>query len=248
MNRGAFDAFSFCSGPRSRAMANRATSYGGSKRLHPPYDVRAEQVVNATRSASFEDRLLLRHEGGDRGPVVARSRRSPASSGSRTPAPPRRSALRRRRPTAASRPAPRSGRWRAERQSPARWPRGPTAGTTRVARPSASESSAGMVRREVEQLDRLGPADQSLQVVAGARVAGERDVGEREVEAGGVGQDAQVAGECQARAGTGRDAVDRSEDRFRHGGERGHDRVVVLVDGAEQRPRWTRCSGARCAP
>ena len=69
--------------------------------------------------------------------------------------------------------------------------------------------------REVEQLDRLGPADQPLQRQARAGVAGQRDVGEGQVEAGGVGHDPQVAGEGQARAGAGGDAVDRGDHRLR---------------------------------
>ena len=51
---------------------------------------------------------------------------------------------------------------------------------------------------------------------------------EREVEAGGVGQHPEVAGEREARAGPGRDAVDRGDHRLRHRRQRGDDRVVVL--------------------
>ena len=90
------------------------------------------------------------------------------------------------------------------------------------------------------------------QVVAGAGVAGERDVGEGEVEAGRVGEDPQVAGERQAGARTGGDAVDRRDDRLGHRRQRGDDRVVVLVDGGEQlrrcrrtRSSWT-CSLRSC--
>ena len=109
------------------------------------------------------------------------------------------------------------------------------AGTTCVASPRASASSACDRAREVEQLDRLGPPDQPLEGEARAGVARERDVGEGEVEAGRVGHDPQVAGEGQARARAGGHAVDRGDHRLGHPDERGHDRVVVLVDGAEQR-------------
>ena len=88
--------------------------------------------------------------------------------------------------------------------------------------------------REVEQLHRLGRPDQPLQRVAGAGVAGERDVGEGKVEAGGVGDDAQVARERERRTGAGGDAVHRGDHRLLHRRQRQHGRVVVPLDGREQ--------------
>ena len=88
---------------------------------------------------------------------------------------------------------------------------------------------------EVEQLERLRPADEALEGPARAGVAGERHAREGEVEAGGVGQHAQVAGEGQARPRAGGDAVDGGDDGLGHRGDRLDDRVVVLLDGVEER-------------
>ncbi len=71
-------------------------------------------------------------------------------------------------------------------------------------------------------------------MVARAGVARERHVGERQVEAGRVGHEPQVAGEGEAGSRAGGDAVDRRDHRLGHAGERGHDRVVVVLDGREE--------------
>ena len=60
------------------------------------------------------------------------------------------------------------------------------------------------------------------------------DVGEGQVEAGGVGDEPQVAGEGEAGPGAGRHAVDGRDHRLGHAGQRRDDRVVVRVDGVEQ--------------
>ena len=86
----------------------------------------------------------------------------------------------------------------------------------------------------VEELDRLGGADQSLEGERGPGVAGEGNAGEGEVVAGGVGQDPQVAGEREGGARAGRHAVDGCDHRLGHARKRGDDGVVVLVHGAEQ--------------
>ena len=96
-------------------------------------------------------------------------------------------------------------------------------------------SSALTVRGKYSSSIALARPDQPLQREARAGVARQGDVGEGQVEAGGVGHDPQVAGEGQAGTGPGGHAVDRRDHRLLHPGDGGDDRVVVLVDGAEQR-------------
>ena len=147
---------------------------------------------------------------------------------------------------------------RAERDGRARRPAGrrarrrpaasSSAVTTWVASPSSRASCGRDGAREVEQLHRLGPADEAGQRPARPGVAGERDAGEGGVEAGRVDEDPEVGGEGQARPGAGRDAVDRRDDRLGHRREGQHDRVVVLLDGVRQRDARPRPAARRGAP
>ena len=102
------------------------------------------------------------------------------------------------------------------------------AGTTSVARPSVRASSARIVRGSDQQLERLGPADQPRQRPGRAGVRRQPDAGEREVERRGVGDDPEVAGERDRRAGAGGDAVHRGDHRLGHRGQRRRDRGEVL--------------------
>ena len=138
--------------------------------------------------AALEDRLLLGHERVDGVAVVggaAGERHHLGLEGQRG----RRSRGRRCTP-------PSGGSRRATPS--ARRPAAGAASATSSARSSAGHDRGGQPElerlvgldgaREVEQLERLGPADQPRQRPRRAGVAGERDAGEGQVEARGVGQ------------------------------------------------------------
>ena len=155
-----------------------------------------------------------------------------------------------RRPTAASRRARRSGR-RPARAARSRRPRSSSAAGTTLGRQPEGQRLVGLRWCAGSRAARSpwpGPTSR-WRVKLRAGVARERDVGEGQVEARrcrprSAGR-RRRPGSAPAPAAT---PLTAAITGFGHPGQRGHDRVVVLVDGAEQRVASTRCAGSRCAP
>ena len=114
-----------------------------------------------------------------------------------------------------------------------------------IARASLASASAGTTRRDepeplgVRGADSVSPRSASSAALAGPTRRGrnhvaplsghEPDPPEREHEARASARDPEVAGERERRAGAGRDAVDRPDDRLVERAHRADDRVVALA-------------------